>query len=110
MAAASPRPRVRSLRYVSVARGVIYGVTATGRPQVPAGISALDEDRLLAAFGSLGIKIATYWDSQSYARCRDAEVAAWIAYRLASASHPAEGAMIASRLAALSLRHLISPG
>jgi hypothetical protein len=106
-AAAALRPRVPALRYLQAARGVVYGVTASGQPQEPAGISVLDEARLLAGLGALGLDIARLWEAQGYAECRDAEIVAWTSHRLASANHPGERDMIASRLAALSLPHLM---
>lgn len=106
-AAAALRPRVRSLRYIEATRGVVHGVTASGRPQEPAGISVLNEARLLAGLASVGVDVAPLWEPSRYAECRDAELAAWIAHRLATASHPGERAMVARRLSALSLRHLM---
>ena len=53
------------------------------------------------------IDLAALWDRQSYAEARDQEIAAWIAYRLATASHPGERAMIERRLRALSLPQLM---
>lgn len=107
VAAASLRPRVRSLRYIGAARGVVYGVTASGHPQRPSGISVIDERSLIAGLRSLGIDVGSLWDPNSYAASRDNEIAAWIGYRLASANHPGERPMIEKRLHALSLRHLI---
>jgi hypothetical protein len=107
LAAASLRPRVRSLRYICAARGVVYGVTAAGSPQRPSGISVVDENACLSGLKSLGIDIAALWDPKAYAEARDMEIAAWIAYRLASSSHPGERAMIQERLHALSLPHLM---
>lgn len=107
VASASLRPRVRSLRYIRAARGVIYGVTVSGAPQEPGGISVVDERSCIAGLQSIGIDLAGLWDSRSYAAARDDEIAAWIAYRLATASHPGEPAMIEKRLHALSLPHLM---
>lgn len=107
MAAASLRPRVRSLRYIRAASGVIYGVSASGRAQQPAGISVIDERSCIAGLRALGVDLAGIWDRRSYAECRDAEIAAWIAYRLKSSAHPGERATIARRLRALSLPHLM---
>lgn len=107
IAAASLQPRVRSLRYVRAARGVIYGVGASGRAQRPAGISVIDERGCIAGLRALGIDLAGVWDATAHAECRDAEIALWIAHRLATASHPGERAMIARRLRALSLPHLM---
>jgi len=107
IAAASLRPRVRSLRYIGAARGVIYGVSASGRAQQPAGISVIDEASCTAGLQALGLDLAGIWDARRYAEARDAEIAAWIAYRLASATHAGEKAMIERRLRALSLRHLM---
>jgi hypothetical protein len=106
MAAASLRPRARSLSYVQAARGVIYGLTASGRPQEPGGVSVLHESRFIAGLRALGVDLTPVWDWQRYNECRDAEIAAWTAYRLASQRHPGERTMIANRLKALSLQHL----
>lgn len=107
IAAASLRPRARSLRYIRAAKGVIYGLTASGEPQLPGGVTVVHEGRLIAGLRALGIDIGRFWDSRRYDECRDAEIAAWTAYRLASQSHPGERAMIENRLSAFSLRHLI---
>lgn len=107
-AASSLRPRVRSLRYLPAARGVIYGVTASGAPQEPGGISVLDEAACIAGLQAVGIDLSGLWDRRRYAAARDAEIAAWVAYRLATAAHPGEQAMIERRLRALSLPHLIA--
>jgi hypothetical protein len=107
VAASSLRPRVRSLRYIGAARGVVYGVTASGRPQRPSGISVIDESAIIAGLKSLGIDVDDIWDRKSYAESRDSEIALWVAYRLASATHQGERSMIEKRLRALSLPHLI---
>jgi hypothetical protein len=107
VAAESLRPRVRSLRYIPAARGVVYGVTASGAPQRPAGISVIDEQACLAGLKSVGIDLAALWERKNYAAARDREIAAWIAYRLATASHPGERAMIEKRLHKLSLSHMM---
>jgi hypothetical protein len=107
LAAASLQPRVRSLHYIRAARGVIYGVTASGRAQEPAGISVLDERAFIAGLQRLGIDLSGIWEARRHAECRDAEIAAWVAYRLATAAHAGEQPMIERRLHALSLPHLI---
>ena len=107
IAASSLRPRVRSLRYIPAARGVVYGVGRTGRPQQPAGISVIDENACLTGLRRLGIDLGRIWEPRRHAESRDNEIAAWIAYRLATATHPGERAMIESRLHALGLPHLI---
>jgi Glycosyltransferase 61 len=107
IAASSLRPRVRSLSYIPAARGVIYGVGRTGRPQQPAGISVIDENACLTGLRRLGLDLGRIWEPRRYAESRDTEIAAWIAYRLATATHPGERAMIERRLHALGLPHLI---
>jgi hypothetical protein len=107
VAAASLRPRVRSLRYLPAASGVIFGVTSAGLPQKPGGISVVDESALIAGLRSLGIDIGAIWDARAYADARDSEIGAWIAYRLATANHPHERPMIEQRLRALSLAYLM---
>jgi hypothetical protein len=107
IAASSLRPRVRSLSYIPAARGIIYGVGRSGRPQLPAGISIIDENACLAGLRTLGVDFGRIWEPQRYAESRDAEIAAWIAYRLATATHPGERRMIEQRLRAVSLPHLI---
>jgi len=106
MAAASLRPRARSVRYIQASRGVIYGLTASGRPQEPSGVSVLHESSFIAGLRSIGVDITPYWDWQRYNERRDVEIAAWTAHRLVSQKHPGERAMIANRLKALSLQHL----
>ncbi|HEX2151896.1 MAG TPA: glycosyltransferase family 61 protein [Stellaceae bacterium] len=107
IAASSLRPRVRSLRYIPAARGVIYGVSRSGRAQLPAGISVLDESACINGLRALGVDLGGIWEPHRHAESRDAEIAAWIAYRLATATHPGERQMIEQRLRAVSLPHLI---
>jgi hypothetical protein len=100
--------RERGWRRRRCGRGcVIYGVTASGAPQEPGGISVVDEGACIAGLQAVGIDLAGLWDKRRHATARDAEIAAWVAYRLATAAHPAERAMIERRLRALSLPHLI---
>jgi hypothetical protein len=107
IAASSLRPRLRSLRYIPAARGVIHGVGRSGRPQLPAGISVIDENACLTGLRALGVDLRDMWKPRRHADSRDAEIAAWIGYRLATATHPGERAMIERRLRALALPHLI---
>jgi hypothetical protein len=107
IAASSLRPRARSLRYIPAARGVIHGVGRSGRPQLPAGISVLDEKACLNGLRVLGIDLTRLWEPRRYAESRDAEIAAWITYRLATAAHPGERPMIERCLRAMSLPHLV---
>ncbi len=104
LAEASLRPRVRSLRYFRAARAVVPSLRPDGQPHPPAGISVFDEQHCLDAMASLGINLAPFWDPKAYAGRRDADIEAWMADRLVSATHPAERAMIEQRLRALSLR------
>lgn len=107
LAAASLRPRARSLWYLPAAHGVIYGLLPTGRRQEPTGISVFDETRLVKGVRQTGVDLAPFWDSRIYAQRRDADIAAWIAGRLKRRiQHPKERMMIEKRLTALSLRHL----
>ena len=53
---------------------------------------------------SLGIALAPFWDPKLYAKRRDADIDAWMADRLSSATRPEEREMIEQRLRALSLR------
>jgi hypothetical protein len=101
LAAASLRPRVGALHYVEALKGLVYGLRASGRPQRTTALSILDEGRLLDALGRLGVALA--WDRAAYLRAREADIAAWIAHRMAQAAHPGERAMIERRLRALSL-------
>jgi hypothetical protein len=101
LAAASLRPRARSLRYLDAVRGLVHGLLASGRPQPSRGISVLDEARFVAGLASLGIDIAPFWESEVYARRRDADVAAWVEQRLALAAHLGEREIIERALRAL---------
>jgi glycosyl transferase family 61 len=106
-AAGALRRRARALHYVRAASGLIYGLTVSGRRQGPAGVTLLDVRRCLAGLKALGIDLAPFWDERRYRQCRDAEIAAWIEWRLKTAAHPGERRTIEKRLAALSLRHLM---
>ncbi len=104
VAGASLRPRVRSLRYLHTARGLVYGLRPNGRPQTARAITVLDEKRCIAGLAALGIDLSGSWDAKAYAEHRDADIAAWMARRLAAATHPGERAAIDARLRALALR------
>ena len=94
----SLRPRVRSLRYVQAVHRLIHGLSPSGRPILRAGITILDEQRLLTGLKSAGIDLTPVWDSRAYAAHRDSDIAAWLAQRRAAGSHPAEQAMLAEQL------------
>jgi hypothetical protein len=104
MAAASLRPRARSLRYLEAVRGLVHGLSQTGRAIRRAGMSVLDEPRFLAGLNRSGIDLAPFWDPRAYAERRDADIAAWIAQRQAAGPHPGEQAMIDEQLRALCLQ------
>jgi hypothetical protein len=108
LAAASLRPRARALRYLNVARGIVHGLNRLGEDSHAKGISVIDEARLAAGLRALGIDIERRWDAEAYAARRDADIAAWVADRLAAPAHPSEPATVARRLAALSLDHPLS--
>ena len=104
LAKASLRPRVRSLRYLNVARAVIPALRSDGQPHPPGGISVFNEQHLLDTMDSLGIELRHFWDPKLYTTRRDRDIEAWTADRTASPAHPDEPAAIAERLRALSLR------
>lgn len=104
LAAASLRPRARSLRYLPAARSLLYGLTRSGRPDTRAGIAVLDEERCLAGLTSLGIDLGSFWDQGTYAECRDAELEAWRMQRQAARTHPRDRALVDEQLHALSLQ------
>ncbi|HTT79623.1 MAG TPA: glycosyltransferase family 61 protein [Stellaceae bacterium] len=106
LAEASLRPRARSLRYLDATRGVVHGLNRLGEESQAKGISVIDERRLLAGLRRIGIDLAPFWDPGAYAARRDADIAAWVAGRLAAPAHPGERATVERSLAALSLRHL----
>jgi hypothetical protein len=103
LAAANLRPRARSLRYLQAARGLVPTLSPAGHPVHRAGISVLDEAACIAGFRSIGIELAGHWDSRAYAERRDADIAAWLAYREAAGTHPDERAIIERHLRALRL-------
>ena len=103
LAAASLRPRVRSLQYLPAARGLIHGMSPSGHPIRRAGISILDEAPFLAGLGAAGINLAKHWDSEAHARRRDADIAAWAAQRQTAGRHPGDQALVERGLRALSL-------
>jgi hypothetical protein len=104
MAAASLRPRARSLRYLEAVRGLVHGLSRSGRTIRRAGMTVLDEPRFLAGLERTGINLAPFWDPQAYAERRDADIAAWIAQRRKAGPYPGEQAMIDEQLRALCLR------
>ena len=103
MAAASLRPRARSLRYLEAVRGLVHGLSRSGRTIRRAGMSVLDEPRFLAGLKRAGIDLAPFWDPRAYAERRDADIAGWVAQRRAAGPYPGEQAMIEEQLRALCL-------
>ena len=106
LAFASLRARARSLRYLNAVRGVIHGLNRNGRPVLAKGISVVDERRLLAGLGAVGIDLAAVWEQDAYIAQRDADIAAWMADRLAAPVHPGERSRVEACLSRLSLSHL----
>ena len=104
MALASLRPRARSLHYLEAVRGLVHGLSRSGRTIRRAGMSVLDEPRFLAGLERTGIGLAPFWDRRAYAERRDADIAAWIAQRRAAGPYPGEQAMIEAQLRALCLQ------
>ena len=103
LAAASLRPRVRSLSYLPATRALLYGLTGSGRSDTRAGMSVLDEERCIAGLKSLGIDLTPSWNPKAYAECRDADLAAWRMQRQIANTHPCDCALIDEQLQALSL-------
>jgi hypothetical protein len=104
MAAACLRPRARSLDYLEAVRGLVHGLSRSGRTIRRAGMSVLDEKLFLAGLARRGIELAPFWDQRAYAERRDADIARWIAQRRAAGTYPGEQAMIDEQLRALCLR------
>ncbi len=103
LAAASLRPRMRSLRYLPAARGLVHGMSPSGHPIRRAGISILDEAPFLAGLAAAGINLATRWHSIGYAERRDADIESWVAQRQSAGRHPGDKALVEQGLRALSL-------
>jgi len=103
LAAASLRPRARSLRYLDAISGIVHGVNQAGEALLAKGISVLDDKALLAKLKTVGIDLAPYWDASAYRSRRDASISAWIAQRLASPVHPLERSTIERSLARVGL-------
>ncbi len=104
IAAASLRPRARSLRYVEATRALVHGLQASGKPQPARGISILDEQRCIAALASIGVDVTPFWEARAYAGRRDADIAEWMARRLSAGTHEHERDAIDAQLRALSVR------
>ena len=104
MAAASLRPRARSLHYLEAVRGLVHGLSRSGRIIRRAGMSVLNERLFVAGLERRGIDLAPFWDPQAYAEHRDADIAGWIAQRRAAGPYPGEQAMIEAQLRALCLQ------
>jgi hypothetical protein len=104
IAAASLRPRARSLRYLEAVRGLVHGLSPSGRTIRRSGMTVLDEPRFLAGLKRTDIDLAPFWDPMAYVERRDADIAAWVAQRRAAGPHPGEQAMIDEQLRALCLR------
>ncbi len=104
IAAASLRPRARSLRYLEASRGVVYGLARSGHPIQRAGISVVDERVLIDGLKAIGVDLARLWDRAAYAKWRDADIAAWLAKRHGAERHPGDQARVERQMRALSLQ------
>lgn len=103
IARASLRPRTRSLRYIE-AKGLVYGLSRSGRTMLRAGITVLDEDRLLAGLRRIGVDLRPIWDTRVYKARVEADIASWLAQRRTPERHPADAALVERRLRRLSLQ------
>jgi hypothetical protein len=106
IAVASLRPRTRSLRYFNAVRGIVHGLNRDGGKLLAKGISVIDERCLVAGLRPLGIDLGPVWDEDAYIAQRDADIAAWIAERLAAPVHRGERHRVERCLARLSLSYL----
>jgi Glycosyltransferase 61 len=103
IAAASLRPRARSLRYLPATRALLHGLTPSGRPDTRAGLSVLDDERCLAALKAMGIDLAPFWEPNAYAEQRDADLERWRTERQAALIHPRDRKLVGGQLQKLAL-------
>ena len=75
----------------------------SGYPILRAGISVIDEERFLSGLKSAGIDLISLWDTDAYARRRDADIEAWIAQRQTTDRHPGDQALVERQMRGLSL-------
>jgi hypothetical protein len=66
-------PRVRSLRYVDVIRGLVHGLELNGQPAPYCGISLLDPEKLRAV-----LPIDDAWDQKAFDAAVEADVEEWL--------------------------------
>ena len=78
LARESLAPRARSLRYVDAVAGVICGLTPNGNPWQPAGLTALDFDRLVDELVAVAPDIARRLPLARLRAARDEDVLAWM--------------------------------
>jgi hypothetical protein len=64
------KPRAKSLEYLNMVGGMVYGLTEAGNQAQAVGISFMQMERVLSALESRGIPIKDHWDQQAY----DAEI------------------------------------
>ncbi|MDB5591613.1 glycosyltransferase 61 family protein [Enterovirga sp.] len=94
-AASALRPRVKSLAYLNVGCGSIFGLDGRGRQQTDRALILFDENRLASRLAEwLGRPAALPWDAGSYRSERDEDIRRWMAYMRLLDLHPDAGATI----------------
>lgn len=103
------RPRLRSLRYAEVGRGIVSGTDAEGVPAPWFGLGVPDARATVDALASFGIDIRASWDERVFAAARDDDVRRWMRTSRHSAdARPKEWRpAVAASLDAVGLGHLV---
>lgn len=72
------QPRAKTLDYVDMTQGLVYGLSRVGRPARHLGITILSEDRILEWFRNQRFAASELWHSQEYFSARNRDVIQWI--------------------------------
>lgn len=80
IAEAQIRPRAKELRYWNFVNGVVYGLTESGKPADPLGLSLIRIEPILVGLEDRGIPIKRFWDQSAYDAEVSSDLEAWLTW------------------------------